>query len=161
VDDAIDHGLPTAADAADEHAATVERFREQVVPMLPVERRKAAFDLLDEMREPAGDTLVHGDLGPEHVLVSDDALTGVIDFGDTHVGDAAIDLAWALHGTPIAFAEALAAAYGVTDDQRERARAWHQLGPWHEVTHGLGTEEPGTVRSGIEGLLNRLDITSR
>ncbi|WP_312877934.1 phosphotransferase [Lentzea indica] len=88
---------------------------------LPVER------FCDEVRVPGGeellaridglpvDTLVHGDLGPEHVLGRDGVLTGVIDFGDLHVGDAAIDLAWALNSTPREFADALASAYGVTD----------------------------------------------
>lgn len=46
------------------------------------------------------------DLGPGHLLAQDGALTGVIDFGDAHIGDPAVDLAWALNGTSPAFAEA-------------------------------------------------------
>ncbi|MFC6847283.1 phosphotransferase [Streptomyces caelestis] len=52
------------------------------------------------------EALVHGDLGPGHLLAQDGALTGVIDFGDAHIGDPAVDLAWALNGTSPAFAEA-------------------------------------------------------
>ncbi|MEU3378348.1 phosphotransferase [Streptomyces caelestis] len=39
-------------------------------------------------------------------MAQDGALTGVIDFGDAHIGDPAVDLAWALNGTSPAFAEA-------------------------------------------------------
>ncbi|TCO60886.1 aminoglycoside phosphotransferase [Actinocrispum wychmicini] len=156
VDDAIRHGLKTSADAAGEHAEIVDRFRAQVVPMMPAEHRNAGLALLDEVGEWTGDTVVHGDLGPEHVLTSEGAITGVIDFGDAHAGDAAIDLAWALNGTLPAFAEALGAAYGVTDSQRERALAWHRLGPWYEVTYGLDTNDSDTVHNGLDGLVRRL-----
>lgn len=67
--------------------------------------------------------------------MDDGRVSGVIDFGDTHLGDAANDLAWPLFGAPVDFADAIAAAYGPTDDLRRRALVWHQLGPWYEVTH--------------------------
>lgn len=131
---------------------------------LPVERFRA------EVRVPGGeeflakidglpaDTLVHGDLGPEHVLGRDGVLTGVIDFGDLHVGDAAIDLAWALNSTPPEFADALAETYGVTDELRERALIWHQLGPWHEVLYGNDIGDPRMAAEGLEGVRDRLNI---
>ncbi|GAA4543939.1 phosphotransferase family protein [Amycolatopsis samaneae] len=156
VDEAIRHGLPTAREAAVQHLATLDRFHAEVVPMLPAGLRPAAVSLLDAMRNPPGDTVVHGDLGPEHVLGDEGGITGVIDFGDTHAGDAAIDLAWTTYGTPKEFATALTAAYGITDALRERASRWHRLGPWHEVTHGLDTEDPDTVRDGLDGVVTRL-----
>ncbi|WP_434445118.1 phosphotransferase [Lentzea sp. E54] len=148
------------------HAAPVaEASRLGAGPMsLPMARFRA------EVRVPGGerllakigglpaDTLVHGDLGPEHVLGRDGVLTGVIDFGDLHVGDAAIDLAWALHSTPPEFANALAETYGVTPRLRERALIWHQLGPWHEVLHGNDIGDPEVVRIGLAGVQERLAI---
>ena len=131
---------------------------------LPVERFRA------EVRVPGGeallarisglpaDTLVHGDLGPDHVLGHDGVLTGVIDFGDLHVGDAAIDLAWALHSTPPEFADSLAEAYGVTNALRERALIWHQLGPWHEVLYGNDIGDPAVAADGLNGVRERLGI---
>ncbi|RAS70734.1 phosphotransferase family enzyme [Lentzea atacamensis] len=131
---------------------------------LPVQRFR------DEVRVPGGeallaridglpaDTLVHGDLGPEHVLGSDGVLTGVIDFGDLHVGDAAIDLAWALNSTPPEFADALAETYGVTGELRERALIWHQLGPWHEVLYGNDIGDPQVAAEGLQGVRDRLRI---
>ncbi|RLV04389.1 aminoglycoside phosphotransferase [Streptomyces griseocarneus] len=146
---------PSPREVLDERAALTEDFRARVVPLLPADRRESAHALLDAVGSLPARALVHGDLGPEHVLVRGDGLSGVIDFGDAHIGDPAIDLAWALHGTPPAFADALADAYGVTPELRGRALLWHRLGPWYEVTHGLDTGDRATVRSGLAGVLAR------
>ncbi|MGW6932207.1 phosphotransferase [Lentzea sp. NPDC054927] len=127
----------------------VERFRDEV-------RVPGGEELLAKIDGLPADTLVHGDLGPEHVLGRDGVLTGVIDFGDLHVGDAAIDLAWALHSTPPEFAQALASAYGVTNELRERALIWHRLGPWHEVLYGNDIGDPVVAANGLNGVLDRL-----
>ncbi|MCP3804303.1 phosphotransferase [Allokutzneria sp. A3M-2-11 16] len=132
----------------------LDRFREEVVPLLPDCPRATA--LLDEFRSVSKDCLVHGDLGPEHVLCRDGAVSGVIDWTDAHLGDPAIDLAWALFGTPPEFAHALAETYGVSGKLRRRALLWHRLGPWYEVTHGLDTGRPELVRDGIAGIVSRL-----
>ncbi|MFI9010087.1 aminoglycoside phosphotransferase family protein [Actinosynnema sp. NPDC053489] len=150
-DEAVRLGVPTRP-PGDGPA----RFEAEVLPLLPAELHPAARALLAAGRRLTGDALVHGDLGPEHVLTDGDALTGVIDFGDAHVGDPAIDLAWALHGTPRAFADDLAEAYGVTGDERARALTWHRLGPWHHVTFGLDRGDPSIVREGLAGVVERL-----
>lgn len=150
-DEAARLGVPTATPDED-----LERFAAEVLPLLPAHLHDAAHALLDAARAPTGGTLVHGDLGPEHVLTADGALTGVIDFGDVHLGDPATDLAWPLHGTTPAFAAELAAAYGVTEDQRERALVRHRLGPWHHVTFGLDRADPAIAREGPAGVVDRL-----
>ncbi|MEV6239174.1 phosphotransferase [Lentzea sp. NPDC051838] len=131
----------------------VERFRAEVLPHAP-----EGEPLLDALAGLPTHTLVHGDLGPEHVLGRDGVLTGVIDFGDLHLGDPALDLAWALHSTPPEFADALASTYGVTADLRERASIWHQLGPWDEVLYGNDIGDPSLVESGLAGVRDRLRI---
>ncbi|GAA1303622.1 phosphotransferase family protein [Saccharothrix xinjiangensis] len=153
------HATPTAG-AADlgvaraDHDGALDRFGAEVVPLLPASRRGAALALLDAARGLPADTVVHGDIGPEHVLADGTGLTGVIDFGDTHLGDPAIDLAWALHGAARPFADAVAESFGVTGEQRERALVWHRLGPWHEVTHAFDTG--ASPAGGVEGVLDRL-----
>lgn len=156
VTEAIERGLPAAADTIAERGDTVNRFRAEVVPLLPKARAASALALLDNVLSYPADTIVHGDLGPEHVLTTGDGPTGVIDFGDLGCDDAALDLAWALHGTPAAFAEALASTYGVTGEQHDRALSWHQMGPWHEVTHGLDTDNRDSIRLGLIGVLDRI-----
>lgn len=133
------------------HQLPIDRFRAEVLPLVP-----EAEPLLDHVVAFPQDTLVHGDLGPEHVLGQDGVLTGVIDFGDMHLGDPAIDLAWALYMAPVEFADAVAAAYGVTEAERMRARIWYQLGPWHEVLYGNDIGDPATAANGAEGVRARL-----
>lgn len=156
--EAVRHGAPPPREALRERAATLEDFDTRVVPLLPDDRRGAASALLDAVGASPARALVHGDLGPEHVLVRDGRVSGVIDFGDAHVGDPALDLAWALHGAPPPFARAVAAEYGATPELAERALLWHRLGPWHEVTYGLDTGDPDMVRGGLEGVLGRLPV---
>ncbi len=156
--EAVRRGAPPVPEVLRERVATVRDFGTRVVPLLPDDRRDVASALLDAVAALPAHVLVHGDLGPEHVLVRDGALSGIIDFGDAHVGDPAIDLAWALHGTPPPFARAVAAEYGATPELAERALLWHRLGPWYEVTYGLDLGDPGTVRGGLEGVLARLPL---
>lgn len=95
------------------------------------------------------------------MLVDKGRVVGVIDFGDAHLGDAANDLAWTLYGASTNFADAVAAAYGVTDDLRDRALVWHQLGPWHEVTHGFDICDADIVQSGLKSVVGRLNQPAR
>ncbi len=156
VAEAVRQGLPPTAETESSWVAEISRFKAQVVPLIPVSQQDSALTILEALREFPADTVVHGDLGPEHVLVDGGRVSGVIDFGDAHVGDAAIDLAWALHGAPKAFAHAVAAAYGVTGELRRRALVWHQLGPWHEVTYGADIGDIAVQQSGLAGVLERL-----
>ncbi len=75
-------------------------FEELVFPLLDDELRSGARALFDEIDTLTGfePALVHSDLGPEHILVRDDRLAGVIDWGDVRIGDPALDYAWLLHG---------------------------------------------------------------
>jgi aminoglycoside phosphotransferase (APT) family kinase protein len=132
-------------------------MRERVVPLLPPDRRTEGARLLDAVAEPPPATcLVHGDLGPVHLLVRDGRLHGVIDWSDMVVGDPALDLAWTLNGSAPAFADALAAAYGVTPELRARGLLWHRLGPWFEVLGGVDFLGQDYVDSGLAGILARL-----
>lgn len=128
----------------------------RVLPLLPAERRGAGRALLAELAAPYDAVLVHGDLGPEHLLVTDGRVSGVVDWGDLMLGDPALDLAWTLHGTPPVFADALATAYRVPPELRRRGLLWHRLGPWWEVQAGLDHLGEAAVASGLAGVLDRL-----
>ncbi|WP_041733326.1 phosphotransferase [Conexibacter woesei] len=154
--EAVEHDAPGPAAALAERRAELERMRTVVLLLLPAARRGDGDALLDAIAQLPAAALVHGDLGPEHVLVQDGRLSGVIDWSDAHVGDPAIDLAWTLHGATSAFASALAERYGVDAELRARALLWHRLGPWYEVLHGVETAAPETVASGVDGVLARL-----
>lgn len=157
VSTAVALGVPDSATAVKSRNDSLARFAAEVVPLLPADRRDRARALVAAVKAHPAFALVHGDLGPEHLLVDSDVVTGVIDWSDAHIGDPAIDLAWTLFGAPAEFAQALAGAYGVDRGLSRRARRWHQLGPWHEVTYGIDTGQAAYVESGIRGVLSRLD----
>jgi aminoglycoside phosphotransferase (APT) family kinase protein len=152
----VDTGVPDAIGARAELLATLERFLHRVQPMLPEHLRAAGSELLRYVALRTPTTLVHGDLGPSHLLCEEGRITGAIDWSDAREGDPALDLSWALYGTPEPFAEAVATAYGVTDDELVRALAWYRLGPWYEVLWGLGPGGQEFIDSGLAGVVERL-----
>jgi aminoglycoside phosphotransferase (APT) family kinase protein len=127
-----------------------DEFRRVVLPLLDPDERPRGEALLAEVEtltdfRPA---LTHSDLGPEHLLVHNERLVGVIDWGDARIGDPAIDYAWLLNG-PFT-------GWEVDGELRRRARIYHRLGPWFEVHYGEFTDQPGWVRSGLAGVRSRL-----
>lgn len=154
---AVAHGARDAAESFAEAQRIRDRMAVEVVPLLPSRLRGRGEALLERLSvPPPSPRLVHGDLGPQHILVVGDEVTGVIDWGDCGVGDPALDLAWTRYGAGAAFARALEAAYAPDEDVLARGLDWHLLGPWHEVIYGLDTDQPEYVESGLEGAVTRL-----
>ncbi len=135
----------------------VEAYRDQcaeferlVLPLLERDRHAQAKRLFGDTEilvdfKPA---LLHADLGPEHLLVRDGRLAGVIDWGDMRLGDPALDYAWLLNGP---FAD-----WDVDPDLRRRARFYHRLAPWYESHYGLFTNRPAHLERGLAGIRDRL-----
>jgi aminoglycoside phosphotransferase (APT) family kinase protein len=100
-----------------------------------VEDQDAISYLLDSV--PAsfaarGNTLVHSDLCARHLLVdADNRLAGIIDWGDVHLGDAAVDLTIAHTFLPPPAHALFRQAYGPVSETTwhiARGRAvWHTL----------------------------------
>jgi aminoglycoside phosphotransferase (APT) family kinase protein len=73
-------------------------------------------------------TWVHADLYARHLIVRGEVLAGVIDWGDVHLGDPALDLSIAWSWLPEQDRPAFVAAYGEIDPatwRRARLRAVH------------------------------------
>jgi aminoglycoside phosphotransferase (APT) family kinase protein len=78
---------------------------------------------------PRTDTLVHGDLYVRHLLVDDsNRLAGVIDWGDVHLGDPALDLTILLTFLPPVARPDFCEAYGDVDDLALRVAACRAVG---------------------------------
>ena len=148
-------GVRNGEASAREWAVTLGRFERDVLPRLPPGLTASGERLLTSGRDAPRTSIVHGDIGPEHVLCTD-GVSGVIDWADVHIGDPSMDLAWALFEAPSAFAAGVAEGYGVAPDKRKRALDWHRLGPWHEVVYGLDTGRDELVDSGMRGVVDRL-----
>ncbi len=153
----------TAAAVRDGLRRKVDVLSAHVLPLLDpgervtAERTLASFlDDDDNFRFAPG--LTHGDIGPEHVLITDAGdLAGVIDWGDLAVGDPVVDLAWAINAMP-EVGERVLGAYGGPPDDRflARSRFAFMLMPWHEVEYGSESGQPGLVESGLAGVRERL-----
>lgn len=154
--------------AKDVRAADAEQldvFRERVLPLLePAEAarygvRMDSF-LEDEDLWRFAPCLVHGDIGPEHVLVSPEGdLAGVLDWEDLSVGDPVGDFAWLLHSRPSDGERALGAYGGAPDPTFPQRGAFRFfLMPFHEVLYGLDVDDPAHVTSGLEGIRQRADV---
>ena len=144
-------GLPV------EHPDWVQAYRNQcaeferlVFPLFDKDRHAEAKGLFAETEtlEDFKPVLLHADLGPEHLLVRDSRLVGVIDWGDARVGDPALDYAWLLNGP---FAD-----WEVDANLRRRARFYHRLAPWYEAHYGLFTDQPAHVERGMAAIRDRL-----
>jgi aminoglycoside phosphotransferase (APT) family kinase protein len=103
---------------------------------------------------PLKDTLCHGDLYARHLLVDTaGAPTGVIDWGDIHLGDPAVDLGIADSFLPRAAADRFFNLYGdITDAQRcvARFRALHYALMLPIYGSDIGDE--ALVREGLTAL---------
>jgi aminoglycoside phosphotransferase (APT) family kinase protein len=125
-------------------------FERLVVPLLNPEPAGLARTLFGEVETLTGfvPALIHADLGAEHLRVRGGRLTGVIDWGDTRIGDPALDYAWPLNGP---FPD-----WDVDDDLRRRARIYHRLAPWYGAHYGLFTNQPAFVERGLAEISSRL-----
>jgi aminoglycoside phosphotransferase (APT) family kinase protein len=125
-------------------------FEELVFPLLDDDARTKAQALFAEVDSLRGFTpaLVHADLGPEHMLVRDGRLVGVIDWGDARIGDPALDYSWLLHGP---FPD-----WVVDGDLKRRARFYHRLAPFYSVHYGVFTNQPDYVEQALARLSSRL-----
>ncbi|MDP9184504.1 MAG: phosphotransferase [Actinomycetota bacterium] len=156
-----------AKEVRDADATALETFRTRILPLLePAEAERfgtrfSAF-LDDEDLWRFAPCLLHGDIGPEHVLVSADGdLVGVLDWEELSVGDPVGDFAWLLHARPSDGARALGAYGGAPDPTfHERAAFRYFLMPFHEVIYGLEIDDPAYVASGIEGIRARADVVT-
>jgi aminoglycoside phosphotransferase (APT) family kinase protein len=141
-------GLP-----ADDWVETYRRrcavFRELVFPLLDERERAAADGLFAEVDSLAGFTpsLVHGDLGGEHMLVDGGKLVGVIDWADAGVGDPALDYSWLVHE--------MFPDWDLDPELSRRASFYYRLAPFYSVHYGVFRKQPDYVERALVTLRAR------
>lgn len=107
-----------------------------------------------KMREPKMDTVVHGDFYVRHMLVDGNRrLAGVIDWGDIHVGDRAIDLAVAHSFLPASAHQEFRDAYGgVSEETWELARLRAVYSSQLLALYGHHAKDADILREGLRSL---------
>ena len=135
----------------------MERLRE-LADAGAIDGIEAFADILEETAPPASAreplVIVHGDLYGRHVLVDGEShVCGVIDWGDVHRGDPAVDLAVALEAFPPSAREAFVSAYGAVSDRTWASARYRALYHSTMVAHyGLSIGDDELLRAGLAGL---------
>lgn len=112
------------------------------------------IETLKDVRAPLQTTLVHGDFYVRHLLVNENhALAGVIDWGDIHIGDPAIDLSIAHSFLPKQAHEPFKNTYGtITEDTWRLAKLRAIFSSTYVLLFGHHTRDPDLVREGLRAL---------
>ena len=155
-------GAPLDSIARLDPSARVERLEKRLTRLAEaglVDDAPAIRGSLRDLAEGAtpalADTLCHGDLGPRHVLTDDSGeATGIVDWGDLHVGDPAVDLSIAWSFAKDA-RETFFRAYGPVDDNRQRLARFRAID--HSVSLAFWaneTDRADTLHDALDTLGN-------
>lgn len=107
-------------------------------------------DLTNPTETPA---VVHGDLHFRHLMLDETGLRGVIDWGDLHRNDPAIDLHLAWTFFPPELREEFWQAYGpVSEPQKKRARAFGLFVNLCLLDYGRQEQIPAVEREALRAL---------
>lgn len=125
-----------------------QQVEEHVWPLLMAHQRTWAQHLFDNvLQDPKAfdyaSVLIHGDLGPYHLLF-DDAnrrLTGILDFGVAGLGDSALDIGILLNVYGETFVSLMLAVYPEMEALLPRARFYAQTVELQWVLAGIKTGE--------------------
>lgn len=117
-------------------------------------RLEETVDSLQHYRAPLSSFVVHGDFYVRHLLVDKNhELVGVIDWGDIHLGDPAIDLAIAHSFLPVHAHDAFKKTYGEISEETwalAKLRALHSS--TMIVLFGHHSRDPDILREGLRAL---------
>lgn len=154
-------GLSPDAIGRFDYARTIERTRVRLHDLQaaglcqdPGDVLALAEGLAPIAPRPPSFTVVHGDLYARHILVGDNLnATAVIDWGDVHFGDPAIDLTVAYGVIPPSSRSEFFAAYGAVDETARRLARYRAIYSCTLIAHyGHRIDDPDLVHIGLRGL---------
>lgn len=155
-------GVPGgSADAWREvYTALGEEMCRKAAPYLPARAQRQAAEVFDRFLQDDRHfaftpVLLHGDLGPDHLLLdpASGRLSGVIDFEDMSIGDPAFDF----NGLTFLGTDLLA-AYDLPIDTTctERMHFYTWLWPFHELRYGLESNQQAHIQHAVQWLCKTL-----
>lgn len=111
-------------------------------------------DSLQHFRMPNNSSIVHGDFYVRHLLVDrDHHLVGVIDWGNIHLGDPAIDLAIAHSFLPLKAHKSFIKAYGeISEETWTLAKLRALFSSSLLILFGYHSKDPILMREGLRAL---------
>jgi macrolide phosphotransferase len=108
--------------------------------------------------------VVHGDLAAENVLVTNDKIGGVLEWGQARIADPADDLAWLVAETPEPALESVLESYAHTRQEApdrdlvRRARLSGELALARWLLHGVTAGDEHVVADAV-GMLGELEAS--
>lgn len=138
-----------------------ERIRREVLPLLTADERSSVQSRFEAYLNEAANfdcrpVMTHADLGAEHILCDpvQGRITGIIDWGDTQIGDPALDFTGLYFDLGGDFTRQVLERYdgdvGETFWERVSFYAW--LIPFYEVLYGLEIEDRERLSNGLKQL---------
>jgi aminoglycoside 2''-phosphotransferase len=94
--------------------------------------------------------LCHRDLSLEHILESGDVITGVIDWGDSCIGDPAFDITGLLMGLGEEVTRNISDNLDFPPDYLERARFYSGISPFYKCLYGYDIGDEKHIKTGLE-----------
>jgi aminoglycoside phosphotransferase (APT) family kinase protein len=130
---------------------------EELALLKLLENRKELESILEKstnLRAPMSSVVVHGDFYVRHLLVDErHHLVGVIDWGDVHLGDPAMDLSIAHSFLPKQAHKTFRDAYGeISHDTWALARLRAIYSSTMLVLYGHHSGDPSILREGLRSL---------
>jgi aminoglycoside phosphotransferase (APT) family kinase protein len=125
------------------------------------QRLERVLDLCAGIVPRGAPVLLHGDLYARHLLLDDHGKpAGIIDWGDIHIGDRAVDVGLAFEFLPPVARERFRRAYGVLDDATWRLAHFRAL--YHAANilrYAHRVSDANLAREGMFALRNVADAT--
>jgi aminoglycoside phosphotransferase (APT) family kinase protein len=150
VDRAVEWGVPSV-----NRTTLLLASADRVIPKLPASLQRDVRRWRDSFREPDHPKVViHGDLWYGNILVDRQSgcISGVLDFDDTSIGDAAWDLATQLH-LGRSFTALVLEAYPLEKaTMLERAEALFALRPFEQLDWACRQRNTAEFEEGLEKL---------
>jgi len=115
---------------------------------------ESLVESLQDLRPPISSVVVHGDFYVRHILVNEvHDLVGVIDWGDIHIGDPAIDLAIAHSFLPTSALAKFREAYGdISEETWKLALLRAIYSSTLLILYGHHSKDPVILREGLRSL---------
>ncbi len=161
----VDHAIQLGVQTGDmtswrqRYQAEFEQIQSRVLPLLDeAARARIVREWRSFLNKGAhfSPTLIHHDLGDEHILYNParGTVSGIIDWGDTAIGDSAIDFTGLLAAYGEDFTERVLSHYqGEVDAAfRRRMRFYQGVMPIHTLLFGLDTGQEQFVSEGLRKL---------
>lgn len=155
----VEAGLPalTPGDSLREGVAVLDRAEATgLVPASLLERWDRVLTTGELWQfQPS---VIHGGLGPDVLLVQEEVVTAIVDWGDLRIADPALDLQWLLAGTAASVTETAFDAYWVARqvpvdrEFRVRARFYAELELARWLLHGKDSDDDAIVADALQML---------